>query len=317
MSRSSLLLKPIALCFFLFLTAGCRQQKPNPLQATVALVNDEAITLQEVLMLIPEGEEEGSKQMEASVGEKNELKKRLLDQIIQKKMLLQEARRLKIELTEREIQQKFEEIRDGKDEAAFLQVLSERGLTREGWEKSTRENLLIEMLLNQLAGDQVSISEEELLQYYEGHEEEWRIDEQIKLRQIVVQDENEAEALRTSLLQGADFAQTAREHSQFPQLGEGGDLGYLGPSELPVEFDPLLDSEIGSISPVIKTAFGYHVVKVEDRRPARLLPFEEVEEKIHQILLEEKREVLFTQWIEEVRRRTEVKINEELLYKYS
>ena len=317
MEARSLLLKPIPYWLFLFLMAGCQQQKATPLQATVALVNDEAVTLQELSAVIPKNEEKGTKEMTASAGEQEELKRRLLDQLIERKMLLQEARRLKIELTEREVQQKFEEARDGKDEAAFSQFLTDRKLTREGWEKATRENLLIERLLNQLAGDQLSISEGEMRQYYEKHHEEWRVDEQIKLRQIVVKTESEAETLRKTILDGADFAQTARLHSEFPQLGDGGDLGYLSRSEIPAEFDPLFHAEIGSVSAVIQTPFGYHLVKIEGRLPARTLSFEEVREKIHQALLEEKRELLFTQWIEKVRRTTEIKINEELLHKFS
>lgn len=310
-------LRSISFWFFLLLAAGCQRQKSTPLQATVALVNDEAITLQELLVLVPQNEGKGLKEMTASAGEKEELKKQLLDQLIERKILLQEARRLKIELTEREVQQKFEELRDGKGEAAFLELLAERKLTKEGWEKSTRENLLIERLLNQLARDQISISEEEMRQYYESHHEDWRVDEQIKLRQIVVKTESEAETLLREISQGADFAQTARLHSQFPQLGDGGDLGYLSPSEIPVEFDPLLHAEIGSVSSVIRTPFGYHLVKIEDRLPARTLPFEEVREKVHQTLLEEKREVLFSQWMDKARRTTEIKINEELLHKFS
>ena len=307
---------PLWFLFFL-LTTGCRQQKSTPLQATVALVNDEAITLQELLVLIPPNEGNGSKEMNVSAEEKEELKKQLLDQLIQRKILLQEARRLKIELTEREVQQKFEEIREGKEEGAFLEFLAERKLTKEVWEKSTRENLLIERLLNQLAGDQISISEKEMAEYYESHHEDWQVDEQIKLRQIVVKTESEAETLLKTISEGADFAETARVHSQFPQLGDGGDLGYLSPSELPVEFDPLLHAEIGTVSSVIKTPYGYHLIKIEDRLPARDLPFDEVREKIHQTLLEEKRETLFAHWMEKIRRTTEIKINEELLHKFS
>lgn len=310
-------LKPISFWFLLLLTAGCQQQKSTPLQATVALVNDEAITLQELRALIPQNEEKGTKEISASESEQEELKRRLLEQLIERKMLLQEARRLKIELSEREVQQRFEEARDGKDEAAFSESLTDRKLTKEGWEKATRENLLIERLLNQLAGEQLSISEGEMRQYYEKHHEEWRVDEQIKLRQIVVKTEDEAEGLRKAILDGADFAQTARLHSEFPQLGDGGDLGYLSRSEIPVEFDPLFHAEIGSVSAVIQTPFGYHLVKIEDRLPARTLSLQEVREKIHQALLEEKRELLFTQWIEKVRRTTEIKINEELLHKRS
>ena len=92
------LLKPISLWFLLML-AGCQQQKSTPLQATVALVNDEAVTLQELRAVVPQAEGNGTKEMTPSDGDREELKRRLLDQLIERKMLLQEARRLKIELT--------------------------------------------------------------------------------------------------------------------------------------------------------------------------------------------------------------------------
>jgi parvulin-like peptidyl-prolyl isomerase len=304
------------LLFFL-MTAGCWQQKPAPMLATIALVNDEAITLQELQMSISETEGKRSGEMEATVQEKEELKRRLLDQLIERKMLLQEARRLRIELPEGEVQQRFDELMDGKDEQPFLQSLSDKGLTKETWERSVRENLLIEKLLNQMAEDQIIISDEEMLQYYGNHLSEWTVSEQVKLRQIVFKTSEEAERLRHAILEGADFVETARTHSQWPGPGSDGDMGYLTSSEIPPEFDPLFEAEIGSMSEVIKTPFGYHLVKVEGRQPARTLPFEEVKEKIYLSLLDEKREALFAHWMENVRRKTEVKINEELLHKIS
>ncbi|HLG21703.1 MAG TPA: peptidyl-prolyl cis-trans isomerase [Candidatus Manganitrophaceae bacterium] len=306
------------LCLLLLLlSVGCRRQKPAPLLATVALVNDEAITFQELAALVSKVPSKEIKEDEATAEEKEELKKKLLEQLIERKMLLQEARRLKIQLTEGEVERKFEEIRDGKSKEAFLQFLSEQNITRENWEKTTKEDLLIEKLLNQLVDDQISLTDGEMLQYYNAHAAEWRVPDQIKFRQIVVESQEEAETVLRSLMEGADFVETARSHSQFPDQEAQADSGYLSRSEIPEEFEPLFQAEIGSISPVIKTPFGYHLVKLEERRPARTLPFEESREKIHQILLEEKREVLFSRWIENVRRKTEVKINEELLRQIS
>lgn len=300
----------------LFLLTGCWQQKPSPMLATVALVNDEPITLQELQSEVSDSKEKVSQALEATPQEREELKRRTLEQLIERKMLLQEAKRLKIDLTEGEMLERLAEIRDNMDEEAFLRFLAERKLTKESWEASARETLLIEKLLNQLVGDQISLPDEELMQYYNGHLEEWRMPEQVKLRQALVPTEAEAAAVKTSLAEGADFVETARRHAQSAEFGDG-DLGYRTAAELPAEFEPLFKAEIGSVSGVIKTPFGFHVVRVEDRQPARTLPFEEVKERIYQTLLEEKRELLFARWFENVRRKTEVKINEELLHKLS
>lgn len=309
--------RPVFLSVLLFLLSGCWQQKPSPMLATVALVNDEPITVQELQASLSENQEKGSRNLEATAEEREALARQLLEQLIERKMLLQEARRLKIELTEGEMQERLSEIREGMDEEAFLRELSERNLSKEAWEASARETLLIEKLLNQLVGDQISLPDPELLEYYNSHLEAWREPEQIKLRQILVQTESEAEAIRQSLAEGADFAEAARTHAQSLELGKDGDLGYRTAAELPAEFEPLFKAEIGSVSGVIKTPFGYHLVKVEDRQPARTLSFDEVKERIYQTLLEQKREALFSRWFENIRRKTEVKINEELLHKAS
>ncbi|MBI3804920.1 MAG: SurA N-terminal domain-containing protein [Nitrospirae bacterium] len=317
MKRPASCLGPLLPPVFLFLLlTGCWQQKPSPMLATVALVNDEPITFQELQMELSESNEKGTQGLEATEQEKEALKRRLLEQLIERKMLLQEAKRLKIDLKEGEMQERLAEIRDNMDEEAFLRFLAERRLTKEAWENTARETLLIEKLLNQLVGDQISLPDDELMQYYNGHLEEWHLPEQVKLRQVLVPTEDEAKTLHGTLAAGADFNETARTHAS-SEFGEGGDLGYRTAAELPVEFEPLFKAEVGFVSDIIKSPFGYHIVKVEDRQPARTLPFDDVKERIYQTLLEEKREVLFSRWFDNIRRKTEVKINEELLHKFS
>ena len=299
---------------------GCWQKESTPGGATVALINEEAITVEELLELLPE-EDPGVLDEKKSVVKNKErvaLKTELLEQLIEKKMLLQEARRLGIHLTEREFKEKNVVFRNGLDDEAFSRFLADQNISREDWEKSTRENLLIEKLLLQLSENKgILVSAEEVRHYYESHSEEWQVGEQLKLRQIVVGTEEKAVAIRLSLLKGADFLETARIHSQQVHIEDEGGLGYLSRSEVPVEFDPLFKAKIGSISEVIKTPFGYHLVKVEDRRPERTLLFEETREKIYQALLNHKKEQVFSEWLEKLRHRTEVRINEELLKKFS
>lgn len=315
---SSRILVLIGSLSLFLMVSGCWQEKETLRVATLARVNHEEITARELLATISgKGEEAGSDLSDISGRESLRLKRGLLAQLIERKMLLQEARRLQVRLSEEEVRQRLDEMKDGKEEAAFLQFLTEEGITRDTWENATRENLLIERLLEQVVRDQTYITQEETRRYYEGHPEKWRLGEEVKLRQIVVETQSEAEDLRLSILAGKDFTHAAREFSKVSQIEEGGDLGYLGRAEIPIEFDALFDSEIGSVSPVIKTPFGYHLVKVEDRHPPRTVHFDVVKEDIQRVLLEEKKEHIFLEWIEKLRHRTEVIINEELLLKFS
>jgi len=308
----------IGLTSLVLLASGCWQEKETIRMATLARVNHEEITTRELLVTIyGVGEEPERDLSKVSARAHLRLRRNLLAQLIERKMLLQEARRLQVGLSEDEFQQKLHEMREGKEEAVFLQLLKEEGVTRNAWENATRENLLIKRLLEQVIRDQTDITREETQRYYERYPEKWHLEEEVNLRQIVVETQGEAEDLRLSILRGKDFKQAVTEFSRISQLGERGDLGYLSRSEIPIEFDILFDSEIGSVSPVIKTSFGYHLVKVEDRHPPGTLHFDDVKEEIQQILLEEKKEQLFLKWIEKLRRRTEVIINEELLLKFS
>ncbi len=315
---------------FLFTLGGCEKKDIDPQQAVLAEVNGEGITVEELRALMPEeGPEEGENNdpdalknnEKTTMAEIEALKRGLLDQLIDRKMLLQEARRLNIVLGPSEIKNQVDQLLDGVDEPTFFKRLSDQNISRESWEKATHENLLIEKLLDQLAreGDAkaLNISEKTVQDYYDKNPEQWHVDEQLKLRQIVVDSAEKARTLRATILNGGHFSEIAKIHSMQTHTEDGDGLGYVSREEVPDEFAPLFELDIGSVSEVIKTAFGYHLVLIEDKRPAQILPFEEIREKLYQQLLDKKRELAFSKWIEKLRSRTEVRINEELLKSFS
>lgn len=306
----------------IFFLEACWKKDVDPLSATVALVNDEIITVSELIALLPEHEEEaGQKNKKISAQETEALRQGLLDQLIERKMLLQEAKRLDITLNKAEITHQMALLMHGMDETRFFQYLSEQKIERAAWEKSTHENLVIEKLLKQLIhenGEQaLALSNETLRAYYENNREQWHVGERLKLQQIIVDDEKKAQTLRKDLMKGADFEKTAQLHSIQTQSENGKPPPYLTREELPEAFDALFQNDIGSISKVIKTPFGYHLVMIEDKQAEQILPFQEIEEKLNQTLLNRKKERVYSEWIEKLRRRTEVRINEELLKTFS
>lgn len=307
---------------FLFLSLvllldGCWKKEVEPLGATVALVNNEIITVSELIAILPEEEEGEEKNETLSTTEVEALRRGLLEQLIERKMLLQEAKRLDITLSKRETESRIALLMDGMDETHFFQYLSEQKIDKADWEKATRENLLIEKLLKQLSYESdekaLRVSDETIRAYYENNREQWHVGERLKLKQIIVDNEEKAQTLRETLLKGADFDEVAQLHSIQTQSENGKIPQYLTREELPMAFDPLFQSDLGAISEVIKTPYGYHLVMIEEKQAEQILPFQEIEEKLNQTLLNRKRERVYSEWIEKLRRRTEVRINEELL----
>ena len=312
-----------SLLFFLSLVLilhGCSKKgkQIDPRKAVLALVNEEIVTVGDLLALMPdESQKDENTTEKTTASEMEALKRGLLDQLIERKILLQEARRLNLALTQAEIINQLNLLRNGVDEKHFFQNLADQNIQRSDWEKKTHENLLIEKLLNQLAHENdknaLLISEEMLRTYYEKNQEQWHVGERLKLRQIILESEEEANTLRQSILNGADFSETGSStHALKTLIKEGAQLGYVTREEVPIEFDPLFEAEVGSVSKAIKTPFGYHLVLIEDKRGEEVLSFEEIKETLQQTLLERRREEVFSEWIEKLRLRTEVRINEEL-----
>ena len=108
---------------------------------------------------------------------------------------------------------------------------------------------------------------------------------------------------------GADFAELAGKHSQGPSGKRGGELGYFSRGDMakPFEDAAFALKEPGELSDVIKTRFGYHLIKLEDRREAGLVPFEEVQEKLQEYLQQEKVKEAVQSYVKQLRQEAEIK----------
>ncbi len=130
-----------------------------------------------------------------------------------------------------------------------------------------------------------AIEEDEMKYYYETHIEEFTEQEQIRARHILVEEEETAREVREQVSGGADFAETAREYSTGPSKENGGDLGFFTRGRMVPEFEEAAFALApGEISEVVKTQFGYHIIKVEDKKPARVKDYEETADTIRKTL---------------------------------
>jgi peptidyl-prolyl cis-trans isomerase C len=113
---------------------------------------------------------------------------------------------------------------------------------------------------------------------------------------------------------GGDFIEIAKEKSTGPSAAQGGDLGYVSKGDLIPEIENVVFAlEIGNISDIIKSEYGFHILKVTDKKPEALKTFEEVKEEITKTLLSTKQKEAFNNLLEELKSQVTIEINEEAL----
>jgi peptidyl-prolyl cis-trans isomerase C len=156
-----------------------------------------------------------------------------------------------------------------------------------------REQIRLERYYNLISADAGPPEESDCMAYYEAHPGKFTVPEQVRVSHIVQQpggNRNSATVfsemlnIREALLKGADFDELARQTSQ---CGESGiDLGYVSRGRMLTAFETVVFAlEPGQISDVFHTSYGYHVAKVFDKTPERLLPYDEVRDDLHGLLL--------------------------------
>ncbi|HET9814357.1 MAG TPA: peptidylprolyl isomerase [Xanthobacteraceae bacterium] len=146
-----------------------------------------------------------------------------------------------------------------------------------------RNKLLMGYELQQEA--KTAVTDEALHQTYEEAVKSMAGQEEVRARHILVESEDEAKALLEQLKNGADFATLAKEKSKDPGAAEGGDLGYFTKDQMVPEFaDVAFKMYPGQLSNPVKTQFGWHVIKVEDRRTKQPPEFDKVKDQIEAFL---------------------------------
>lgn len=131
---------------------------------------------------------------------------------------------------------------------------------------------------------------------------------------ILLKTEDEATAVKTALDQGADFEETARQKSIDTTAARGGDLGYFQKGQFVPEFEEqVLQMKKGEIRVPVKTRFGYHVIRLNDRVEPRLRDFQSVKKMVEERLMNDRRAKMFKELVEKLKGNTKIKIDEQAL----
>jgi len=267
----------------------------------VASAGDELVTLYDV-------EREGKALFEqvASSSSPEELEARLyearknvVERLLEKILLLREGKRMGIEISESEIDGAIENIKKENkiDQETLVKALEQEGLTYDAYRAEVREQAIRSRVIDRKVRSGIRIRDEDIEIYYQRNAARFKLDEEIKARHILFvvpsgADRQEIEEVRKRALEvldkakgGEDFETLAKIYSEGPTASSGGDLGFFKRDVMVKEFsDAAFALEPGEISGIVRSSFGYHIIKLEERRGGTLMPLEDARDKIRDIL---------------------------------
>ena len=303
----------ISILSILMITAilsACQKAMPPDI---VAQVNSDSITVTEFtaeLFPLVEGYRNPPTRQE-EVDFKN-LKKALLDQLIEKRLVLNEANKMGIAVSDDELEDAFASIKRSYPQGRFDEVVRDEAARRQ-WKESLHQRLLIEKVINRVSQLTSPIDEPTLRKYYKRHRSEFVVPEQVRVRQIVVKDRQEAEGLLRRIKRGDSFEELARRHSIGPEADMGGDLGFFGRGDMPEEFDVVFSLKAGETSTIVQSPYGYHIFQVVARRGQSASNFDEVKEQVRKMMVREEEDKIFRDWLKKVKKRASIRVNKKAL----
>lgn len=176
------------------------------------------------------------------------------------------------------------------------------------------KKILISRVIEEEAKKSAPVSEDDVKVYYDENKEKYIVPEMIRASHILTSTEEEAEKAKGELDRGAGFDAVAKEYSKDLTKDRGGDLGYFSKDQMIPEFEKTAFSlDIGQTSGIIKTRFGYHIIKLTDRKPAVYQSFDEVKDTIMTSIIRDRQRQSFDEFTKKLKEKAKISLNDKLL----
>ena len=309
----------ILILVLFFLPALATDKKPS--DEKVAVVNGDVISRIQFDKELKVHLERVSRQgRQISDDQMEELKKDILEGLIEREVLYQESQKAGIKIADQKVNDQLAGIKKRfPNEEEFKKALASMGLTEEEVRAQIQRGLAIRELIDQKVASKIAITDEETNAYYTGNPQLFKQPEKVKASHILIKveptadDTKKAEAskkieeIQQKLKEGGDFAELAKEYSEGPSSAKGGDLGYFQRGQMVKPFeDTAFSMKANEVSGRVETRFGYHLIKVYDKKPEQTLAYADVKDKIAQRLKQEKVEKDATQYVENLKKDAKV-----------
>ncbi|MFX0549706.1 peptidylprolyl isomerase [Hathewaya histolytica] len=171
-----------------------------------------------------------------------------------------------------------------------------------------KKNTLKQYALRKVLAE-AKVTEEEAEEFYNSHKESYSKPEEVRASHILVDTEEKANEILKDIKEGKSFEDAAKENSKCPSSSVGGDLGAFAKGRMVPEFEEAaFKMEIGDISEAVKTQFGYHIIKLTEKTPAGVAPFEEVKSQVYNAVLGMKQQEKYMDKAKQLREKFNVEI---------
>jgi parvulin-like peptidyl-prolyl isomerase len=290
-------------------------------EAIVAVVNDDIITLSEykqeytsrmrMLRAQLQGEE--------LIKQQEFMKENLLESLITDVLLLQEARKLNLNVSE-QVRMTLENIKrenNLKTDEDLKRALAQQGIAYEDFLKQMEQNMLKQNIIFNKVGSKIAIDDSEIVSYYKVHQEDFIEPVEYTLKMIYIAEEGksseEVESKKEQIDQkidaNEDFGQVAGELSEGPEKDAQGDLGSYKKGELQQDLEQAVeDLEVGAVTPWLSMQGAWVRLKLVEKKDRRLKEFQEVRKEIEGIIFEEMQQEELEKYMLEIRSKSYIKI---------
>jgi peptidyl-prolyl cis-trans isomerase C len=260
-----------------------------------------------------------------------QLREKVLEQTIRRHLLDEKVKEANIVITDEEVMSKITEIAAAQREPLsleeFKKTMEQYGQSFDNVKADVRSGLARNHFMEAQWAGKINVTEEEARKYYDENSKQFEQPEQVRTSHILIKpefidpnvnpnaDPNEAKAkartktedLLKQLKDGADFAELAKSHSTCPSAPQGGDLGFFPRGETTPAFEKTaFELEIGQISEIVETEYGYHIIKVSDHKEPSTTAFDQAKDDIIKQLTQKKQSELAEEYIESLKAKANI-----------
>jgi peptidyl-prolyl cis-trans isomerase C len=273
--------------------------------------------------------ERALKNLEARAGQPVPAEKRaevyrgLLDQMIAYKLLLQESKTLKVSVPDSDIDGRIKQIQGQfPNEQAFTKALSDQHVTVQQLKDDQRQQMIVARVIDTEVNSKVAVTPKDVDDFYAKNPDKFKEPEAVHAAHILIRTPQgadaaakakakaEAEATLKQVQGGGDFAKLAREKSQDPgSAPNGGDLNFFAKGQMVPQFEEAaFKLKPGEVSPVVESPFGFHIIKMLERRPARTVPLEEARPQVTEFLKQQQASQKTVAFIDQLKAKSKIEI---------
>lgn len=279
----------------------------------VAIVNDEFITLKDMEKYVRV--EKAGRFLSVNEYFRNIQLQTRIDTFIDDLLIRQQAKKLKIEVFDKEVEAIVANIRKQYliTEEELQQQLNKEGMSYRDFFEGIRMNLLKGRVLNHVISPDVLVTDTALKEFYNRHVDEYR-DEEYKLQQVFISGKREDAQRRAleafgRLESGEAFEAVAQKFSDDPSAAGGGEIGYIKREELIPELRQAVGLLVpGKYTPVLKTPYGLHILRLNEVKKGDTAAFDAVKDRVHARIVQEESEKRYKEYIDKLRRSSYIEI---------